>query len=82
MTCHKCHIFNYLTHFSKFLVNSFSFKMQYYIDGNSMEGLLNSIQTKEEMQSIFFLSLCCLGAWVILSWTVQVFKQFSLLQIF
>ncbi|XP_044270102.1 uncharacterized protein LOC123014871 [Tribolium madens] len=46
-----------------------------YIDGVTVEQLLNMIQSKEEMQAIFFLSLCCLGAWVVLSWIIQLLRS-------
>jgi hypothetical protein len=45
-----------------------------YIDGLSLEQLLNIVSSKEEMQAIFFVGLCCLGAWVVLSWLIQVNK--------
>ncbi|CAH1372449.1 unnamed protein product [Tenebrio molitor] len=46
-----------------------------YIDGLSLEQLLNIVSSKEEMQAIFFVGLCCLGAWVVLSWLIQLIRS-------
>ncbi|EFA00354.1 hypothetical protein TcasGA2_TC003195 [Tribolium castaneum] len=48
--------------------------MQYF-DGAALEELMNMIQSKDEMQAIFFLSLCFLGAWVALSWMIQLLRS-------
>ncbi|KAJ3661200.1 hypothetical protein Zmor_005608 [Zophobas morio] len=46
-----------------------------YFDATSLGELFGSVNSNDEIQALFFVGLCCLGAWVLFSWLIQILRS-------